>query len=233
MNTQPNPQLPLPLKLSDTATLNNFLVGNNTELLSAIRACVVMGDPALVYFYGPGSSGKSHLLFAAIKHANQNKIKSTYLSLIDPNVNPQLLDMITGESLICIDNIGAWAGCEEQERALFSLFERVKQSGGQMLISASHTPEKSNFSLPDLISRISSGLVYPVRELSSGQQLQAIKMRAKNRGLSISDDAVHYLLKRSSRDTGELFALLDEIDLASLVEKRKITIPFLKSFIHS
>jgi len=47
--------------------------------------------------------------------------------------------------------------------------------------------------------------------------------------LLISDDTVKFLLKRSSRDNRELFEILDRIDQASLVEKRRITIPFLQS----
>ena len=56
-------------------------------------------------------------------------------------------------------------------------------------------------------------------------------MRAKHRGLSIADDVVRYILTRSTRNTGELLGLLDKIDHASLVEKRKVTIPFLQQIL--
>jgi len=79
-----------------------------------------------------------------------------------------------------------------------------------------------------LVSRLSSGLIYPLQELNEDQQFEVIKMRAKHRGLSIGDDVVRYILSRSARNTGELLAILDKIDHASLVEKRRVTIPFLQ-----
>lgn len=231
MNQQVGSQIPLPLNLGDKATLDNFWVGHNSELVAAIKTSVETGEPRLVYLYGPSSSGKSHLLFAAMKLAKEEVVNTSYLSLLDSNIGPEMLDVIDVAHLVCIDNVEAWAGEAEKERALFSLFEQVKYAGGQMLLSASQAPELCGFSLADLISRLSSGLVYPISELTEQQQFEAIKMRSNNRGLTISDDAVRYLLSRSSRDTGELFALLDEIDQASLIEKRKLTIPFLQSLI--
>lgn len=231
MNQQVGSQIPLPLNLGDKATLDNFWVGHNSELVAAIKTSVETGEPRLVYLYGPSSSGKSHLLFAAMKLAKEEVVNTSYLSLLDSNIGPEMLDVIDVAHLVCIDNVEAWAGEAEKERALFSLFEQVKYAGGQMLLSASQAPELCGFSLADLISRLSSGLVYPISELTEQQQFEAIKMRSNNRGLTISDDAVKYLLSRSSRDTGELFALLDEIDQASLIEKRKLTIPFLQSLI--
>jgi DnaA family protein len=231
MNQQPGSQIPLPLNLGDKATLDNFWVGHNTELVNAIKASVETGEPRLVYLYGPSSSGKSHLLFAAMRLAKEEVVNTSYVSLLDSNVGPEMLDVIDVAHLVCVDNLDAWAGDADKERALFSLFEQVKHAGGQMLLSACQAPELCGFCLADLISRLSSGLVYPISELSEQQQFEAIKMRSNNRGLTISDDAVRYLLSRSSRDTGELFALLDEIDQASLIEKRKLTIPFLQSLI--
>ncbi|MFT7527071.1 MAG: DnaA family protein [Arenicella sp.] len=231
MSQQLGSQIPLPLNLGDKATLDSFWVGHNTELVNAIKASVETGEPRLVYLYGPSSSGKSHLLFAAMKLAREEVVNTSYVSLLDSNVGPEMLDAIDVAHLVCIDNLEAWAGDADKERALFSLFEQVKHANGQMLISSCQAPELCGFSLADLISRLSSGLVYPISELSEQQQFEAIKMRSNNRGLTISDDAVKYLLSRSSRDTGELFALLDEIDQASLIEQRKLTIPFLQSVI--
>ncbi|NND00997.1 MAG: DnaA regulatory inactivator Hda [Gammaproteobacteria bacterium] len=233
MNNPPgaSSQIPLPLNLGDKANFDNFWVGHNSELVTAIKACIQLGNPRLIYFYGPPSSGKSHLLFAAMRLAGEEVISTSYLSLGDINVNPQMLELVDAAHLVCIDNLEYWAADKELERALFALFERVKHAGGQLLISARQPPDQCGFKLADLNSRLLSGLVYSLRELTEDQQFEAIKMRANNRGLSITDDTVRYLLRRSSRDTGELFAILDKIDRASLIEKRRITIPFLQKLI--
>lgn len=224
-------QLAFPLSGDDKASFENFWVGHNTELVSAIKASVKTAEPKVVYFYGAQSSGKSHLLFAAMRLAKEEVINTSYLSLTDSYVAPDMLSVIDVQHLVCIDNIQAWAGDESKERALFTLFEQIKHAGGQLIVSASQPPESSGFTIRDLVSRLSSGLIYPLSELSDEQQFEVIKMRAKHRGLSITDDVVRYILTRSTRNTGELLAVLDKIDHASLVEKRKITIPFLQQIL--
>jgi len=98
-------------------------------------------------------------------------------------------------------------------------------------MSSLQPPELNGFALPDLVSRLGSGLIYPIQALNDGERLHALKMRAENRSLIINDDVLTFLVSRMSRDNHELFAFLDKMDKASLVEKRKITIPFLQSLL--
>jgi regulatory inactivation of DnaA Hda protein len=53
--------------------------------------------------------------------------------------------------------------------------------------------------------------------------------RAAARGMEMPADVATYILSRASRDTAELFTLLNRLDDASLQEQRKLTIPFVKS----
>ena len=133
--------------------------------------------------------------------------------------------------MVFIDNIYAWAGDLEKEQALFTLFEQIKHAGGQLVVTASQPPEASSFILRDLVSRLMSGLIYGLHPLTEEQQLDAITMRANQRGLLISEDTVKFLVKHSSRDNRELFMILEQIDQASLVEKRRITIPFIQALL--
>lgn len=224
-------QLTFPLGVSDRASFDNYFLGQNTELVNAIKASVRGLDTSLLYFYGAPNSGKSHLLFAALSLAKADGIKASYISLGDEYVVPEMLSAIDMSNLVLVDNADTWAGDREKERALFTLFEQIKHAGGQLLISASQPSEAAGFAIPDLVSRLSSGLIYAVTALSEEQQFDALKMRASHRGLSISDEALKYLLTRMTRDTGEIFELLERIDHASLAEQRRVTIPFLQSLL--
>jgi DnaA family protein len=224
-------QLAFPLGGNDKASFDNYLHGQNTELVNAIKASVRGLDTSLLYFYGPHNSGKSHLMFAALSLAKIEGIDASYVSLSDNYVAPEMLSVIDMSSLVLVDNADAWAGDRDKERALFTLFEQIKHAGGQLLISASQMSEAAGFAIPDLVSRLSSGLIYAVTALSEEQQFDALKMRASHRGLSISDEAMKYLLTRMTRDTGEIFELLERIDHASLAEQRRVTIPFLQSLL--
>ncbi len=230
MNEQAG-QLAFPLSVSDKASFENYWLGRNTELVAAIEASVKVAEPKVVFYYGPSGAGKSHLLFAAMRLAKHESINTSYLSLTDAYVSPDMLAVVDVEHLVCVDDIEAWAGDVDKERALFTLFEQIKHANGQLIVSATQPPELSGFVIKDLVSRLSSGLIYPLHELDDEQRFDALKMRAKHRGLSISDDAVRYLQSRSPRDTGQLFGVLDLIDHASLVEQRRVTIPFLQNLL--
>ena len=56
----------------------------------------------------------------------------------------------------------------------------------------------------------------------------ALQLRAKGRGMEMSDEVAKFILSRAPRDTNDLFHLLDHLDDASLQQQRKLTIPFVK-----
>lgn len=226
-------QMAFPITIDDSASFENFYGVQNTELVGELQQTSVADSHRVLYFYGPSGSGKSHLLYSAIKHSSLTDDPATYLSLSDSYVTPDYFEVLDVAALVCLDNIESWAGEDELERALFALFERIKHANGRLILAANNAPDQVGFKLRDLVSRISSGLIYALSSLSSDQQFDVLKMRAEQRGLMVSEEALRYLVNRVSRDTSQLFGLLAEIDRVSLVEKRKVTIPFLKSLLES
>jgi DnaA family protein len=55
-----------------------------------------------------------------------------------------------------------------------------------------------------------------------------LQLRAARRGLDLSEEAALYLVHRLPRDLHSLFAVLDQLDEASMVAQRRLTIPFLR-----
>lgn len=224
-------QLALALASQDKASFDNFFSAENGELVEALKLMVTQSEYRVLYLYGATGSGKSHLMFACMRLAKQLGGQSSYQSLADSYVTPEMLALIEPAHLVCIDNIGAWAGSTERERALFTLFEQIKHEGGQLVVAANQPADISGFVIPDLISRLSSGLIYPLLPLTDDQTLSALKLRAEQRGLSVTLDVLRYLLSRATRNTAELFQILDQIDRASLAEQRRITIPFIQNLL--
>jgi len=223
-----NPQLAFPLSVDDKASFDNFWPGRNEELLAALDACALHREPPLIYFYGKRASGKSHLLYAAMRQANKQKTNTSFLPLSDDYITPAMLDLVDVSQLVCVDDIHAWAGIRDYERALFSLFERIKSSGGRLIISAKSAVADHAWEIPDLRSRLASGLIYPLWGLDESEQLAMLAFRARHKGLEIGEEVLKFILRRRTRDTGELVELLDAIDRSAMIEKRRVTIPFLK-----
>jgi len=54
---------------------------------------------------------------------------------------------------------------------------------------------------------------------------------AIQKGLRLEEEVSSYIIKRSGRNLSELVDVLDILDQASLVENRKLTVPFVKKIL--
>ena len=229
-------QLPLMASQADVPSFDNFAAlpdALNLELLDVLKQFSSQGTPTPFYLYGNSGAGKTHLLSATMRSVQQStrdtaRSSVLYFDLSNPVIQATFLTQIEQADFIFLDNIDAWAGDAEKERALFAVVERAKQQQWALLAAAQDKASQAGFALADLVSRLDSGVVYHVKQLSDDGKFAAIQARAKYRGLMIQDDAIRYLLTHHARDNKSLFASIDQLDKASLVAKRKVTVPFLQ-----
>ncbi len=219
-------QLALRIGLSDSAAFDNFYRAANAEAADAMCRAAE-GEVKLVYLYGAAGTGKTHLLYAALKHARSLGRAALYVPLAGAQFGESVLDAVNGDGLVCLDDVHAARG-KAMEAAVFRLFERVREQGGTLAATADCEPTRLGFELRDLTSRLRSALVYRLLPLSDVDKGAALKLRARARGLVIADDVVRYVMNRYPRDTHALFGLLDRVDRASMAAQRRITIPFLQ-----
>ncbi len=224
-----NTQLALPLGLRDDATFDNFYKGVNEHCNAALISAASGLDYPFIYLWGQVGAGRTHLLQAACCDATQKNRTSLYLPLATPELTPQILHDLEHINLVCIDDIDAIAQNKPWEEALFYLYNRIRDTGQTLIIAGAHPPQRLGLGLPDLASRLAWGVVFQVHILSDEDKLAALAMRAKLRGLVLSDEVGQFLLRRCPRSMSELFAILDTLDKASLQAQRKLTIPFVKS----
>lgn len=221
-----NTQLPLAITWRDQATFGNFYTGDNEQLVKTLQS---VNEP-LVYLWGEEGCGKTHLLQAVCQQpGNTSPVYLPMRELLE--LPPAVFDGMENMQPICIDDVQLIAGKQDWEEALFHLFNRVRDQGKQMIISATAPPNQINIQLPDLVTRLGWGTVYQVKPLTDEGKKSALQQRATNRGLQLPDEVIEFVLRRSPRDTNSLFKLLDRLDIASLVEQRKLTIPFVKQYL--
>ena len=123
------------------------------------------------------------------------------------------------------------AGNREWEQAIFHLYNKIRDVHTPLLVTAQHSPKGSPIQLPDLKSRLAWDHVYHLLPLDEKSTLLALQGRARSRGFDLPDEVSDYLLKRVARDMHNLFAILDRLDKASLIAKKKLTVPFIKALL--
>lgn len=224
-------QLTLNMSLDDTASFQNFYPGDNHALFVYLQFFIQPSQALahLLYLWGFPGSGRSHLLQACCHAAHAQGLAVAYLPLREfLTFSPEILQGIEAYNLVCIDDVDVIVGQPLWEEALFHCYNRLQQTQARLIVSGSATAAQLNFCLPDLQSRLVSGVTFQVKALSDEQKLTALQLRAAVRGLDLSEEVGQFLLHHYARDMVSLFHALERLDQASLIAKRKLTIPFIK-----
>jgi DnaA family protein len=229
-----NPQLPLGLALRDSARFDSFFPGQNREAVASLQAAARGTGESLIYIAAPAGLGKSHLLQAACHAAGECGRTAGYLPLGElRHAVAAVFEGLEQLELVCLDDVDAIAGEPPWENALFNLFNRLRDAGRTLLVTAKRRPDESGFALPDLVSRLGWGVCYMLKPMVEADIMAALVCRARGRGLELPAETAQYLLRRFPRDLPTLFALFETLDFASQVEQRRLTIPFVKSVLDS
>ncbi len=214
-------QLLLNIRPEEAASLDNFVVGANAELLARITELADPGVFDQVYVWGAPGSGRSHLLRAAQARAKAMRRPTLYVSAAA--LGAELAPPPGG--LLIVDDVDALG--EAAQIALFRVFNAARLVGLALLLSGPEPPLLLELR-EDLRTRIGAALVYEVKALSEADKAQALRHHAAGRGMPIEDALIDYLLRHGRRDLPSLLAAIDLLDRVSLEQGRAPSLPLLR-----
>ncbi len=199
-------QLLLDIQLPAKPSLDNFLVGRNAEAIHTLNlSLTAQANQRFIYLWGVSGSGKTHLL-SAMRDAAEG----------------------LGKSLVMADDVQDFS--EQQQIDLFNAYNQARESESVVLVAGNASPMQMGLR-NDLASRLAWGVTYQLYPLSDEEKAQALKARAKQRGMKLPDDVVDYCFRYLRRDLPSLMATLDALDQWSLTEKKPITVSMLRKLI--
>lgn len=228
------PQLPLALQLRPQQRLGDFVTGDNAQALAALTGLLTTPGHVQVYLSGPTGSGKSHLLAGLCAEAENLGLNVAYVPLAEADhLHPMMLDGLEAMDLLALDDVQAIAGRRDWEEALFALYNRARDAGRRLAITADCGPAQLPIKLPDLRSRLAWGEAYHLHSLSDDNKLRLLAAEAARRGLELSPEVARYILDRAPRDLPSLLALMEHLDHAALAAQRRLTLPFVRDHLLS
>jgi DnaA family protein len=215
-------QLLLDIAPDSQPTLDNFVVGRNLELLSALRHALAGSSSSerCFYVWGETGSGKSHLLQACVRAALDMQQNAIYAHGSVPH-----LSMDMGAAVVAVDDVEQLDAAAQIE--LFNLYNQIRESGGMLLVSGKESALHLKLR-GDLRTRLGWGLVYQVHGLSDEEKALALSQHARAKGFDLSPEVTQYLLRHGRRDLPSLLAALDALDAHSLSLHRAPSVPLLK-----
>ena len=228
-----SPQLPLALRWPAQQRFETFVTGDNGAPL-ALLCAAAQGDAAWIFLAGTAGSGKSHLLLAACAEASARSRHAQYLSLQKLGGDrARAIRALGGIDLLALDDLGAIAGDAQAEHALFDLYNRCKMEKSTLLFAAGAPPAQLGIGLPDLVSRLSSCTQAVLKPLDDPARREAVRQRARARGLVLDEAVLDWLFAHAPRDLGSLTAALERIDREALARQRRVTVPFLRELFNA
>lgn len=230
-------QLVLPVTFSKQNSVDTWVKGPNAQVLEHLKQTMTQAKGSTVasqricFIDGVHGVGKTHLLLAIHEMANKQHLSHQYLNLSSLiNMPVQILEGVYESQIICIDDVQSLEHNQIWQTGLFDLINQFVESNNVLLLLAStKSAHELALQLPDLRTRLTWGTNFTLKALSDNEKIAALSIHARALGISFQDDALKFLISRASRNMHELMSLLQELDRASLQDKRKLTIPFIKS----
>jgi DnaA-homolog protein len=225
-------QIPFQFEHNQQNDFATFFQGENENLLQLLKSIASSETTHSLYLWGLKGTGKTHLLQAVTKHANELDFHVAYIPLKQlKNISVEILHDLGDLNIVCIDDLECIIGHPEWQQGLIWLYNELRDNGYSLIMSANTSPINIPLEIDDLKSRLSWDQVFQLRLPNDELKIQILKQKARFRSFELSDEVIEFIIRRVDRDLDTLMSMLDKIDHASLAAKRKITIPFLKGLI--
>ncbi|MFQ3307586.1 MAG: chromosomal replication initiation ATPase DnaA [Candidatus Midichloriaceae bacterium] len=188
---------------------DDFMVSySNFEASNAIKDCCQWKDNR-VLIIGPKCSGKT--LIANLWRKNSEAV---FLQKEDD------LDSISENGRLIIDDIENF-----KELQLVNIINFTNEKSISLLLTATSYPI---FKLSDLNSRIKSMYKILIKQPDENLIKHIIHKLFLQKQIIIPEEVINYMLSNIERTYEFINEIIDLIDKLSKVEKRKITIPFIR-----
>ncbi len=198
---------------------------SSCSALEFAKRCADPADPEkLLYLYGPGGSGKTHLLHAIGRQVAGDGYRVFSCGEMRAEEAGTLLEELSGLPVLLLDDLDQLPDSTELRSVIWEAFNRQHVSGRPLALAGRFAPRELHDLDDHLTSRLLWGLVASL-ELSddSARRMLIVKL-AQDRQVLLPDDVASWLLTVLPRDSEALVAACDELYHAALVTGRKITL---------
>jgi DnaA regulatory inactivator Hda len=234
-------QLLLPLKTPPRYTLETLVIHDGIRMaMESLLPLFEAGKFPLpsTFVHGSAGTGKTHILHALQERLSQpGRATPMAAHFVGPSRDTErfeglelLVQAMASETAepcaVLVDDVHRME--EEDAVDLWNLANQLTRFGYPLIMSSRLPPEEIFPDNPHLKSRITAGLVFALEPPEDHVRMMILDKMARDRNIRISPDVTHYLVTHKPRNVSELERIVEELDMASLELKRRITVPLVK-----
>jgi chromosomal replication initiator protein len=204
------------------ASLQTFVAGDANRLAVASAEMVVRqpGQLTPLMFYGPTGVGKTHLLEGVWTAARKSHGRLTTIYLSAEQFTSQFLEALRGSGLpsfrrkyrgvgvLVLDDLQFFVGKRATQVELLHTIDTFLQEGRQLVFAADRSPSELPELGPELITRLTSGLVCRIEPPDHATRLGILGQMAKRMKVHVPADVQQFVASRLTSHARELSGAL-------------------------
>lgn len=218
-------KVPVP-QLNPRNTFENFVVGSDNQMAHATCMAVASAPGQAfnpLFIYGATGLGKTHLMQAVahqiittnpeahVEYLSCEKFTNEYISAIKDNSLAQFRRRYRGVDVLLIDDIQFIAGKERTQEEFFHTFNDLFEAQKQILISCDRPVGEISKLEDRLVSRFQWGMVADIQPPDFETRVAILTQKAQSLNAFISEDILHFLAKRVSRNVRRMEGALTRV----------------------
>ncbi len=211
-------QLSLNLPVRPALGRDDFFVTSANDLALALVESWPNWTGHKLALVGPAGSGKTHLTHVWAGVSGARIVAATNLTRSDI---PEL-----AQGPVAIEDVPDIADDAEAQAALFHLHNLTLAEGHSLLFTGISEPKHWGLTLPDLASRMQGTIAATLTEPDDTLLTVLLAKLFADRQLVPNADTIPYLVKQMDRSFDAARALVEQLDRASLAQKKPITRAF-------
>lgn len=219
------------------ATLDEFVPGpcSCVAFTAAQRMLQRLGQLSPLFLYGPPGTGKTHLLEGIVQAARQSRSVKRAVLMSSEQFTSYFLEALRGSGLpnfrrkyrdvdlLLIDDLQFLTGKRATIVELKHTVDTLLRERRQLVFAADRPLAEIQGLGPELIARISGGLVCGLEPPDDQTRLDLVRQMACQRGFAVPEDVLQLLADRISGDVRQLSGALNRLQALSEARQQRVT----------
>ena len=222
------------------ANLGDFIVGSGNQIGFSSAQTVVSrpGTYSPLTLVGPPGCGKTHLLEGIWRQVRQSgqlqrviylsaeQFTNQFLEALKQTGTPSFRRKYRDVEMLLIDDVHFLANKQSTIVEMVNTIDALLRDGRQLVFSADRPPAELRGLGPELIGRLSGGLVCPLSAADFATRLGILSQLAARQSLPISQDVLEWLAAQLPGDARQLAGALNRLTAGSHAFGQKIDLDF-------